>query len=83
MLFGAVEDRGFELVDGRNDVVNRAAHEQPQIGRHLVVARPRRVQPPGRRSDQLAEPLLDVHVDVLERGILRDAIFRILFGDGG
>ena len=52
--------RGVEAVD-------RAAHPQPEIGRDLVVARARRVQPPGRRADQLGEPRLDVEVDVLVR----------------
>jgi len=32
----------------------------------LIVARARGVQPPGRGADQLGQPRLDVHVDVLE-----------------
>ena len=34
-----------------------AAHPEPEVGRHLVVARPRGVQPPGRRADQLRSRL--------------------------
>ena len=45
------------------------AHPEPEVGRHLVVARARGMQPAGRRPDQLGEPALHVHVDVLERAI--------------
>ena len=47
----------------------RVAHPQPEIGRHLVVARARGVQPAGRLADQLGEPALHVHVDVFERAL--------------
>ena len=47
----------------------RVAHPEPEIGRDLVVARARGVQPPGGRPDQLGQPALDVHVDVLERAL--------------
>ena len=47
--------------------VDRVAHPEPEVGRHLVVARARGVQPAGGRPDQLGEPALDIHVDVLER----------------
>ncbi len=55
-------ERGIDLVD-------RVAHPQPEIGRDLVVARARGMQPAGRRPDQLGEPALDIHVDVLERAL--------------
>ena len=48
------------------DAVNRVANEQPEVGRDLIVARARRVQPPGGRPDQLAKPTLDIHMNVLE-----------------
>ena len=51
----------------RVDVVDRVAHPELEVGRDLVVARTRGVQPPGRRPDQLGEPRLDVHMDVFER----------------
>ena len=50
-------------------LVDRVAHPEPEIGRDLVVARARGVQPPGGRPDQLGEPALDIHVDVLERAL--------------
>ena len=52
--------------------VDRVAHPEPEIGRHLVVARARGVQPPGRRADQLGEPRLDIEVDVLVLGAERE-----------
>ena len=51
------------------DAVDGVAHPEPEIGRHLIVARARGVQPPGGRPDQLREPALDVHMDVLERAL--------------
>ena len=45
--------------------VDRVAHEQPEIGRHLVVARARGMEAPGGRTDQLGEPRFDVEMDVL------------------
>ena len=55
-----IGERGVKTVD-------RVAHPEPEVGRHLIVARARGVQPPGRRPDQLGEPALDVHMDVFER----------------
>ena len=49
------------------DVVDPRPHPQPEIGRDLIVARARGVQPAGGRPDQLGEPALDVHMDVFER----------------
>ena len=58
-------ERGIDGVDG-------VAHPQPEIGRHLVVARARRVQAAGRGADQVLEPALDVHVDVFQRALERE-----------
>ncbi len=55
--------RGQPL-DGRIALV---ANPEPEIGRHLVVPRPRRVKPPGGRADHLLQPRLHIHVDVFER----------------
>ena len=41
------------------------AHEQRHVGRDLVVARPRRVELAADRPDELGQPALDRHVDVL------------------
>jgi hypothetical protein len=54
---------------GRVDVVDCVAHPELEIGRDLVVARARGMQPPGRRADQLGKPRLDVHMDVFERAL--------------
>ena len=56
------------LVGGRARVepVDGVAYPQPEIGRDLVVARARRVQPPGRRPDQLGQTRLDVHMDIFQ-----------------
>ena len=43
------------------------AHPEAEIGRHLVVARARGVQPPGGGADQFGEPRLDIEVDILVR----------------
>ena len=48
------------IVDARPD-------PQPEIGRDLVVARTRGVQPAGGGADQLGQPALDIHMDVFER----------------
>ena len=77
MLLGAVEDDGLQRIDRPQHFVDRAAHEQLEIGRYLVVARPRRVQPTRRRPDPLGEIMLDVHVNVFERWILGHAVPRI------
>ncbi len=53
----------------RIGLVDSVADVEPEIGRDLVVARTRGVQPSRRGSDQLAEPALDIHVNVLERAL--------------
>ena len=65
MRLGLVDQRRLQVAQRCVDAVDRVAHPQPEIGRDLVVARARGVQPPGRRPDQLGEPRLDVEVDVL------------------
>ena len=67
MRLGLVDQRGLQLTHRRVEAVDGAAHPQPEIGRDLIVARARRMQPPGRRADQFGEPRLDVEVDVLVR----------------
>ena len=57
------------LVCGQRCVnfVDRVADPEPEIGRNLIVARARGMQPPRRRADQFAEPALDVHMNIFER----------------
>src|SRR5262249_10096602 len=54
-----VRQLAVEPVDG-------LAQPEAEIHRHLVVARARGVQPAGRWPDQLAQPRLDIGMDVLE-----------------
>ena len=49
------------------DPIDRIAYPEPEIGRHLIVARARGVQPPGSRAGQFGKPALDIHMDVFER----------------
>ena len=42
---------------------------ETEIGRDLVVARARGVQPAGGGADQLGQPALDIHMDVFERAL--------------
>ena len=67
MLQRLRRQRVLKDFERRIDRIDGVAHPQPEIGRHLVVARARGVQPAGGRADQLAEPALDVHVDVFQR----------------
>ena len=56
--------QGLQLRDG---AVAGVAHPQAEIGRHLVVAAARGMQPARRLADQLGQPRLDIHVNVLMR----------------
>ena len=46
--------------------VDRLAHPEPEVGGDLVVARTGGVQASRRGADEIGEPALDVHVNVLE-----------------
>ena len=81
MFFGAVDQRGFERVDPGQRLVDRSAHEQFKVGRDLVVARARGVEPPGGLADDLRQAMLDMHVNVFERGILDQLARFDLLGD--
>ena len=50
-------------------LVDRVADIEPEIGRDLVVAGARGVQPPRGRPDQFGKPALDIHMDVFERAL--------------
>ncbi len=67
MLQGLLRQRLLIAVEGLVDGIDGRAHPQPEIGRDLVIARARGVQPPRGRPDQLGEPALHVHMDVFER----------------
>ena len=67
MRLGLARERQLEGGQRRVRAVDPVAHPELEVGRHLVVARARGVQPPRRLADQLLEPALDVHVHVFQR----------------
>ena len=69
----SVDQRALELAHCPIEPLDGAAHPKPQIGRDLVVARARGVEAPRRRTDQLGEARLDVHVNVLMFGAIGEA----------
>ena len=73
MRRGAIGQRAHHVGDLRRQAVDRVAHPQAEIGRHLVVAAARGVQPAAGLADALGQAGLDVHVDVFQRGIEREA----------
>ena len=64
-----LDQRVLERGQRRVGRVDRVAHVEAEIGRDLVVARARGMQPPRGRADQLDKPALDVHVNVFERAL--------------
>ena len=52
--------------------VELVAGPQLEICRHLIVARPARVQTPCRFADDFFQARLDVHVNVFQRGRIRE-----------
>jgi hypothetical protein len=62
-----VGERALVIGKRRVDGVDRHPDPQPEIGRHLVVAGAGGVQPACRRPDQIGEPALHVHMNVLQR----------------
>ena len=49
------------------DVVQHVTDIKPEIGRNLIVARARGMEPPGGGADDLGQPALNVHMDVFKR----------------
>ena len=64
-----LHQRALERGQRRIGLVDGVADIEPEIGRHLIVARARGVQPSRGGADQFAEPALDVHMDILERAL--------------
>ena len=67
VLFGPVEKRADQTGEGGVGRLQGGAHPHAEIQRHLVVARARRVQPAGGRTDKVGKPRLDIHVNVFQR----------------
>ena len=66
MLFGQIEQRVAQALDRRCDRIDSRAQVEPQIGRHLIVARASGMKSLPGVSDERHQPLFDVEVDVLE-----------------
>ena len=69
MLHRPLDQRVLEGGQRRIGLIDDVADIEAEIGRDLVVARARGVQPSGGRPDQFAKPALDVHMDVFERAL--------------
>ena len=69
MFLGAAGQRMLEGGQRRICYVDRVADIEPEIGRHLIVAGARGVQPSRRGPNQFGEPALDIHMDVFERAL--------------
>ena len=64
--FGEIEQHPLQPDHLHHRRRRRTQHVQPQVRRHLIVARPRRVQLSRNFADLLLQPRLDVRVYVLE-----------------
>jgi hypothetical protein len=69
---GLRQERPLQRLQPGNRRIRLVPHPEPEIRRHLVVAAPRGVKPPGRFADNLLQARLHVHVDVLQRGGKRE-----------
>jgi hypothetical protein len=64
--FGARDQCLLQPSQGTVEPVHGVAHPKAEIGRHLVIARPCRVQASAGIADQRGQPRLHVHVDVFQ-----------------
>ena len=62
----ALDDRLHQCPDGIGCFFSRPLHIETEVRRHLVIAAPAGMQLRPRLPDELAQPGLDVHVDVLK-----------------
>ena len=75
MLLGALQQHLQQLDEQLLGAERVGAHEEREVGGHLVVARARGVELAADRPDQLDQPPLDRHVDVL---VVRPDLERVL-----
>ena len=80
MFVRAHDQRGLQRLQCRLGLVHRIAHPQPKIGRHLIVAAARGVEPSGRCTDQFGQPAFGRHVDVFEVPVFGDSACLIFGG---
>ena len=75
----AHDERNLQRVQPGIGLIEAIAHPQAEIGRHLVIAAARSVQPPRHRADQFGQPAFGGHVDVFQIPVFGHAtggIFR-------
>ncbi len=70
MLQRARGERAHERRDLTADAVNGVAYPEAEIGRHLIIARARRVQPLAGLADALGKARFDIHVNIFK--VLRE-----------
>ncbi len=63
-----LRERSLQITKRGIERIERIAHPQAKIGRHLVIARAGGVQPAGRWADSLRQTGLDIHVDIFQGG---------------
>jgi hypothetical protein len=69
---GELDEHALEVLQALERGQRVGAREHRHVGRDLVVARARGVQPPADRADDLRQAPLDRHVDVLVAGLERE-----------
>ena len=67
VALGEVDEDAAHLAQQGDQALGPGAHGEPEVGGHLVVATASGVELAADRTDPLRQPLLEVHVDVLER----------------
>ena len=82
-LLGPVEQTTDQRREACVHAVDGIPDPEPEIGRHLIIARAPGVQPPGRFADDFLQPSLDVHMDVFELSPECEKTLSDLFGYRG
>ncbi len=80
---GLAEQRLLQRLKPLIGTLAGGTHPEAEIGRHLVVARTRRMQAARRGSGQLGQPRFDIEVDIFEAALEYEPVFFDLGLDGG
>ena len=81
MRLGLARQRHLQLRKPSVEGIDGIAHPQPEVGRHLIVTRPRRVEPLARIPDQSRQPALHVQMHIFQRSAERKRPALDLGGD--
>ena len=82
MILRPRHQRALEANKASLHLINGVAHPEAKVGRYLVIAAARRVQPTGHRADQLRQARLRHHMDVFQIKVHRNPARFIFSGDG-